>query len=318
MDLSSINLLVEESKKSSASELANAQLFICKLCEAMDLPAPEFAREHDSQNHYVFEKLVHFGALNGKARTGRIDLYKRGCFVLESKQSAQARRQVQVQGVQARKNGFRPAGAQDAGVQDLGAQDPGAQDLGNPATGAQEMRATGNGGRATRVAGQRDAGHKSWAVRRGTSAWRRAMIAARVQAEHYARALPDPPPFLIILDVGHMIELYADFSGRGAHYAHFPDPARHRIAMDDLRNPEIQRRLQAVWTNPDSLAGELQAPSSHGEDALAHYLLDRAIGRRGGPARSQANLSALLDIAGGRFAPCLGLREQGKACRILV
>ena len=41
------------------------------------------------------------------------------------------------------------------------------------------------------------------------------MLAARGQAERYAKALPASegcPPFLIVADVGHSIEIYADFS----------------------------------------------------------------------------------------------------------
>jgi len=51
---------------------------------------------------------------------------------------------------------------------------------------------------------------------RGTHGWDEAMLAARGQAERYAKALPASegwPPFLIVVDVGHTMELYADFSG---------------------------------------------------------------------------------------------------------
>lgn len=93
---------------------------------------------------------------------------------------------------------------------------------------------------------------------RGTGAWNRAMIAARNQAERYARFL-GWPPFLIVVDVGHVIELYADFSGSGQNgYTPFPDPAGHRIAMDDLRDPAIRERLAKVWTEPHVLD-----PSKH-------------------------------------------------------
>ena len=42
---------------------------------------------------------------------------------------------------------------------------------------------------------------------------------ARNQAESYAKSLPAEegwPPFLVIVDVGHVIELYADFSLQGS------------------------------------------------------------------------------------------------------
>ncbi|WP_246218143.1 type IIL restriction-modification enzyme MmeI [Jiella pacifica] len=96
------------------------------------------------------------------------------------------------------------------------------------------------------------AGH----ARRGTGTWDKVMIAARRQAENYARALPVAhgyPPFLLVVDVGHVIEIFADFSGQGKNYAHFPDRRSYRLAMDDLRDPEVQARLQAIWADPHSL-----------------------------------------------------------------
>lgn len=93
-------------------------------------------------------------------------------------------------------------------------------------------------------------------AKRGTRGWDQVMLAARKQAEDYARALPVEhgyPPFLLVVDVGHVIEVYADFSGQGKNYAHFPDRQSYRIDMDDLRDPKVQGRLRAIWTDPLSL-----------------------------------------------------------------
>ena len=63
------------------------------------------------------------------------------------------------------------------------------------------------------------------------------MLAARGQAELYAKALPvieGWPPFLVIVDVGHSIELYADFSRSGKTYVAFPDALTHRIPLRDV------------------------------------------------------------------------------------
>ena len=82
---------------------------------------------------------------------------------------------------------------------------------------------------------------------------------ARGQAEGYARALPADegrPPFLIVVDVGHVIELYADFTRSGATYTPFPDPRSHRIRLADLCNPaddSARQRLKAVWLDPLAL-----------------------------------------------------------------
>jgi hypothetical protein len=83
-----------------------------------------------------------------------------------------------------------------------------------------------------------------------------AMLRARGQAEQYARALPATegrPPFIIVVDVGNLIELYSAFLRSGATYTPFPDPRSHRIRLADLRDEAIQARLRAVWTDPASL-----------------------------------------------------------------
>jgi SAM-dependent methyltransferase len=83
-----------------------------------------------------------------------------------------------------------------------------------------------------------------------------ALLRARGQAENYARALPADegrPPFLVVVDVGNVIELYAEFSRSGATYTPFPDPRSHRIRLADLRDEAIRARLTAVWLDPQSL-----------------------------------------------------------------
>lgn len=83
-----------------------------------------------------------------------------------------------------------------------------------------------------------------------------ALLRARAQAENYARALPADegrPPFLIVVDVGNVIELYAEFSRTGATYTPFPDPRSHRIRLADLRDEKLRARLRAVWLDPLSL-----------------------------------------------------------------
>lgn len=101
-----------------------------------------------------------------------------------------------------------------------------------------------------------DARQKSGTAVRGTKNWDRVMRAARNQAIGYARALPVEhgyPPFIIVVDVGNVIEVYADFSGQGKNYAQFPDRKSYRIQMDDLLDPKVQHRLHSIWTDPQSL-----------------------------------------------------------------
>jgi hypothetical protein len=83
-----------------------------------------------------------------------------------------------------------------------------------------------------------------------------ALLRARAQAEGYARALPATegrPPFVLVVDVGNVIELYSEFSRSGATYTPFPDPRSHRIKLADLAKPEVQATLRSIWTEPDTL-----------------------------------------------------------------
>ena len=91
---------------------------------------------------------------------------------------------------------------------------------------------------------------------RGSRRWDEVMFRARNQADGYARAISREdgwPPFLLIVDVGHVIEVYADFSGQGQGYTQFPDGSRYRIALDDLRDDAVRDRLRRIWLDPASL-----------------------------------------------------------------
>ncbi|MDE0203716.1 MAG: class I SAM-dependent DNA methyltransferase [Rhodospirillaceae bacterium] len=97
---------------------------------------------------------------------------------------------------------------------------------------------------------------KSGAATRGTGRWDKVMRAAKRQAEDYARALPKEhgwPPFILVVDVGHVIEVYADFSGQGKNYAQFPDRDGYSIPLEGLRDPAVRDRLRAIWRAPHSL-----------------------------------------------------------------
>ena len=146
----------------SASELSSSQTFLLDLCQLLGVPTPLPSLEQD----YMFERPVTFAHGDGSTSSGRIDCYKRGAFVWESKKL-----------------------------------------------------------RNTPLAGKR---------------FDIALLAARAQAENYARALPPAevqqgrPPFLVVADIGHVLEIYADFTRSGATYTPFPDPRHHRITLDDV------------------------------------------------------------------------------------
>ena len=168
----------------TASELSTSQSFVIQLCELLGVEAPHPTPEQD----YMFERPITFQHGDGSTSAGRVDCYRRGHFVWESKKLK-------------------------AGVQ--------AQQTGNT-----------------------------------TKAFDDALLKARTQAENYARALPASegrPPFVVVVDVGHVIELYAEFTRSGATYTPFPDPRSHRIRLEQLADPTIRARLKALWTDPLSL-----------------------------------------------------------------
>ena len=161
----------------NASELSTSQSFLADLCRLLGVPGPHPTPEQD----YMFERPITFVHGDGSTSAGRIDLYRRGAFVLESKKLR----------------------------------------VGPKGKGFDE-----------------------------------ALLRARSQAEGYARALPAAegrPPFVVVVDVGNRIELYAEFSRSGATYTPFPDPRSHRIALADLRDAAVRERLRQVWLDPMAL-----------------------------------------------------------------
>ncbi|WP_370528963.1 class I SAM-dependent DNA methyltransferase [Paracoccus sp. AK26] len=169
----------------------------------MEVPAPKPATADAQNDDYRFERPVTFIHTGTQSR-GFIDLYRRGCFVMEAKQGTGA--------------------APDESQLDLLA-------------GAPVVQRQGHG-------------------LRGSRRWDDTMLRARNQADGYARAVAREdgwPPFLLVVDVGHVIEVYADFSGQGQGYTQFPDGNRYRITLDDLRHEATRARLQAIWNDPHSL-----------------------------------------------------------------
>ncbi len=65
----------------TASELSTSQSFLSDLCRLLDVETPH----PDAERSYMFERPITFAHGDGSSSAGRIDLYKRGAFVLESK-----------------------------------------------------------------------------------------------------------------------------------------------------------------------------------------------------------------------------------------
>lgn len=201
VDPAALDAFVERWKPAQAAELSNAQPFLIELAALLGVPGPEPATKDPALDGYVFERPVDFQDA-ADAGSGRIDLYKRGCFVLETKQGVDAE----------------------------------------------------NAARTKGKGKSRSAGHG----RRGSPAWDRTMGAAKRQAERYARNLDldgvdEPvPPLVIACDVGHCLDLYANF-GHPQRYVPFPDNRTYRVTLDDLRERKVRDRLRLAWTDPDAL-----------------------------------------------------------------
>ena len=79
------DLLAKWLDREGGAERANYQMFLSELTGALGLPAPE--PKGAGLGSYEFEAPVKSEAALGRKGTGRIDLYKRDCFILEAKQS---------------------------------------------------------------------------------------------------------------------------------------------------------------------------------------------------------------------------------------
>jgi hypothetical protein len=81
-----IQTFIDRWQNSGGAERANYALFLSELCDLLAVPHPDPTRPEDDANAYVFECRVTFHNPDGSQTHGRIDLYKRACFVLETKQ----------------------------------------------------------------------------------------------------------------------------------------------------------------------------------------------------------------------------------------
>jgi hypothetical protein len=117
------------------------------------------------------------------------------------------------------------------------------------------------------------------------------LLRARSQGESYARALPAEegrPPFVMVVDVGTVIEVYAEFSRSGGTYTPFPDPRSHRILLADLAKPEVLERLRKIWTQPDDLNPALIAAKVTRDVSNKLALLARSLEQAGHASQTVA------------------------------
>src|ERR1700684_352351 len=73
--------------REGGAERANYQMFLSELCDVLGVPRPDPAGAERSLNDYVFERAVSQRESAAATAPRRIDLYKKGAFILEAKQS---------------------------------------------------------------------------------------------------------------------------------------------------------------------------------------------------------------------------------------
>jgi SAM-dependent methyltransferase len=73
--------------REGGAERANYQMFLSELCDVLGVDRPEPAGAERALNDYVFERAVRRRPSDDITSSRRIDLYKKGSFILEAKQS---------------------------------------------------------------------------------------------------------------------------------------------------------------------------------------------------------------------------------------
>jgi hypothetical protein len=234
-DATEVEAFIVRWRMSEGAERASFPSFISEFCELLRMERPQPPTSDVEAVAYRFEYPVRLTGPDGSGTTGRIDLYRKRCFVAEAKQSR----------LRGQSKEILPAGDTDDGV------------VGAPR-------------------GRRGAD-------RGLDVM---MLNAKRQAEQYCRALPAAhgwPPFIILCDVGHCFEFYADFSGQGKNYAQFPDRHRFRVYLEDLRDPAIRAWIARIWSDPTSLDPSRQAALATRQIAQRLALVSKALERRHDP-----------------------------------
>ncbi len=215
------DLLAKWLGKEKAGERAEYQQFLTEAMQALGVPSP--GDDGVPAGNFRFEMPVKSEAVYGGKGTKRIDLYKRGCFILEAKQSQLEEGET----------------APDEAVAEAEPAETVFDLFGNPVG---TISAKGKPRRRydrlmedARLQAQR--------------------YALALPDDHAT------PPFLIVADIGRAFELYFDFAGNGRGYRPFPHERGYRIALGDLASEEIidgveltaAGTLRAIWTDPASI-----------------------------------------------------------------
>ncbi|WP_245227248.1 type IIL restriction-modification enzyme MmeI [Parasedimentitalea maritima] len=262
-----IDKFLERWAGSGGSEMATAQTFAIELTELLGVARPNVSDKDGDFLDYRFERPVTL-THTGRKRKGRIDLYKKAHFVLESKQ-------------------FVTADTKDKSTLEMFLE--------------------------------KDAPKQAGHGKRGTAKFDDTMLKARNQADNYARAVAKEdgwPPFLMVVDVGHVIELYADFSRQGQGYNQYPDGNRYRIYLEDLRDEETCDLLRTIWTDPYSLDPSLKSAKVTRE--IAEHLAELGKSFEGQGHDSETVARFLMRCLFSMFAEDVDLIPKGSFTELLI
>ena len=198
--------------KPGGAERATYQMFLTELAQLLGAPTPDPGAGGEL-GAYQFEGPVKSEAALGKKGTGRIDLYKRDCFILEAKQS------------QLKPGEALPANPPEDVLEPV-------KDLFGNITGY------------TSPSGKRAPRYDRLMAEARIQAERYSLA---LPGGH------KPPPFLIVADIGRNFEFYFDWTGDGRGYGFFPDQQNYRVSLEQLRDEAVRALLKGIWLDPASV-----------------------------------------------------------------
>ena len=198
--------------KPGGAERAVYQMFLTEFAQMIGAPTPDIA-EGGVLGDYQFEAPVKSEAVFLSKHNKRIDLYKRGCFILEAKQSQLKPGETMPPD---------PAPEPLEPIKDLFGNVIGHVDAKGKRPPRYDRLMAEARIQAERYSLALPGGHK-------------------------------PPPFLIVADIGRVFELYFDWTGDGRGYGFFPDQQNYRISLEDLRDEKMRNLLRGIWLDPASV-----------------------------------------------------------------
>ncbi len=201
-------------KASQGREESNSGPFLHDLCLAFGLPTPGPWTGEYATSPYTLESPINVTDSEGRSSTKKIDLYKRGSFILEAKQASDDTAEI----------GFELT--------------PSAK---TPKSRKRNAPPRANTSRIIR-------GRPGWRKYLDD-----ARAQAESYARNLPGSEP-LPPLIIVADIGYLFEFYHNFRDSSRAYEPLKIWRNsHVIRLDDLADPAIGDLLRTVWNDPRAL-----------------------------------------------------------------